>query len=521
MAKPELEPTADFYILSDLHLGEGRSPESGRYSVMEDFFHDESFSRLIDHLMDKYRERPNDLVVVLNGDVFDFLSVMAVPGEEEAAARGFTVSDRERRFGLEPTEEKSAWKLDWIAEGHIIFIQALGRLVGAGHNLEILRGNHDLELYFPLVRERLFAWILETLAPEQRAEAEQRIQYHDWFYLVPGRLYAEHGHHYEPSNSTRFPLRPLASVKRNAQNKPKQLDLPLGSLFVRYFYNRIRRSNPEAPKITSVEHYLDFIWHYDLLELVGTAKRHYPIFLSALNPLEAGISLAPTLDDVFFHREAMEKLDRETQVPGLVKTLNSLKKDPVSSSKQAMAQRITMPFVKRAVWMGVWTLGSVWMWLLIFNLIQTPALGDHPLIKATLLFLLTIFSLTALFWIGNRARRALHSVKDETTEVCARTANEIAAAAKVPVVVMGHTHYVDKRRLEHGGWYGNSGTWVVMPSPWNQLDPDARRRTFLRVQGERLDTVRWNDNGNRIDPVPLFEAEVPDIPRSGPRHDLI
>ena len=137
----------DLVVLSDLHLGEGRDERIARYSPTEDFFHDRAFARLLEHLSARYADDPGRLVLVLNGDVFDFLTVIRVPDDAEAERRGFTVSQAESRFGLDPTEAKSIYKLDVIREGHGEFFRALARFIAAGHRVEILRGNHDLELH--------------------------------------------------------------------------------------------------------------------------------------------------------------------------------------------------------------------------------------------------------------------------------------------------------------------------------------------------------------------------------------
>ena len=97
----------DLIILSDLHLGEGLLHQEGRYSPTEDFFLDKPFARFIDHLIENYKDDPSQLSLVLNGDIWDFLTVTRVPSDTEAAHRGFEVSSSERKFGLDPSAKKS------------------------------------------------------------------------------------------------------------------------------------------------------------------------------------------------------------------------------------------------------------------------------------------------------------------------------------------------------------------------------------------------------------------------------
>ena len=159
LAKPSKEKSQshDLIVFSDLHLGEGRNNPTRRYSPMEDFFYDEAFARLLAKLMKQYEEDPSRLVLVLNGDVFDFLTVATIPDRSLLEKMGVSVSNTERRFGLDPTPKKSVYKLDMIMSGHKPFFEALASFVSAGHKIEILRGNHDLELFF----DDDMSWLLD------------------------------------------------------------------------------------------------------------------------------------------------------------------------------------------------------------------------------------------------------------------------------------------------------------------------------------------------------------------------
>lgn len=63
----------------------------------------------------------------------------------------------------------------------------------------------------------------------------------------------------------------------------------------------------------------------------------------------------------------------------------------------------------------------------------------------------------------------------------------------------------DLRKIADGkAVYANSGTWTAVNNPWDRLVPEARRHTFLYVQGNEARLCRWNDDAERIDRVPLF-----------------
>lgn len=500
-----VEPTVaapDLVVLSDLHLGEGRPRDDELYCVQEDFFSDEVFARFMEHLRDRYRDRQRELVVVLNGDVFDFLTVTTYPDPAAESPPGFPVTPQEEKFGLEATPAKSVFKLEAIFAGHSVFFRALSSMVAAGHRLEILRGNHDLELYFPEVQVRL----KELIASQGGATADQverLVHFHNWFYLEPGRVYIEHGNQYEESNSIRYPFRPLLPGLPDEQ---QVLDYPLGSMFVRYFYNQVRRSNPYAPRVASFEQYMGFLVHYNLLDLIQVGREQYPFFVSALDPrVPSGTSRSSNLDDAR-HEATLRSLAPDTEPPDLYREISDLKVHPLSASKVGLVREMLRPLIRRFVWIAGLSLAVVYIWLFFFNLFQDPRIPGGPFVRAILLLVLTVASSVAAVWGANVLRRIIGRRRDLTVDKCRDRGIRIGHAAAVPLVLMGHTHVVDYhqspgRRVT----YANSGTWIATESPWDRLVSNPRKNTFLLVSGKSVRLRRWNDNALRMDEVPVFD----------------
>jgi UDP-2,3-diacylglucosamine pyrophosphatase LpxH len=147
------EPTAPqvprLYIASDLHLAEGLDPRTRRYARLEGFFYDEEFASFLAKCAEDAGREP--AILILNGDVFDFLSCLHVPSRPDRKALGFGVSGFERKYGLASSETKAVWKLDQVLKGHPAFFTALVRWMALGHRVVLIRGNHDLELFWPAV----------------------------------------------------------------------------------------------------------------------------------------------------------------------------------------------------------------------------------------------------------------------------------------------------------------------------------------------------------------------------------
>ncbi len=504
MSSSESKP--DLVVLSDLHLCEGIVEPPARYSPMEDFFYDDAFARLLDSLHARYAERPEDLRLILNGDVFDFLSVTVLPSREEALRRGIRLEPSEDRFGLEPSSAKSVYKLDVIMDGHPAFFAALARFVAQGHQVELLRGNHDLELYYRDVRTRLRDRLCKYDGGPTPEQVRRLLRVHQWFYLEPGRVYIEHGNQYEASNSIRYPLRPVVRSARRRRER-RLLDYPLGSLFVRFFYNRVHRSDPYTPKVISFEQYLEFLRRYNLMDTLRIARDHYPFFVTALRPAVTAGSSRPSLREDERQQATFRALEAATLPPGLHAKLDRLKVHPMAASKLALAQEMMGPIFKRFLRVTALGLGSVYMWFLIFSLIQaTPWLAENVFGKAWLMALLSVGTVGTLFWLGNGMLTRMRRRTDETVEMCAQRAAEIAELAQVRLVLMGHTHVADLRTLCEGrAVYANSGTWAAVEDPWSALVPQSRRFSFLYVRGDAVEVSRWNDEAGRIEPVPFFD----------------
>ena len=69
-------------IVSDLHLSEGLDAKTGRYSRLEDFLFDDAFARFLRY-HEEVRRQPRfggrPWLLLVNGDMFDFLQVVSLP----------------------------------------------------------------------------------------------------------------------------------------------------------------------------------------------------------------------------------------------------------------------------------------------------------------------------------------------------------------------------------------------------------------------------------------------------------
>lgn len=266
---------ASVVVASDLHLSIGRDPVTGMYAAIENFFADDAFARWLAG----YDTEAGSLILVLNGDIFDFVRVTPVPrsaadyrawadrleglGESDRAgelrrlaevpdgerrrAASHIISPKEYRFGLRTDDYKNIWKLHLIVIGHEPFFDALARFLAAGGTLVIVKGNHDVELHWPLVRQALRDELVRrapiTAHGRPPSEVAASVAFADEGFTL-GNVHIEHGHQYEPMTSVVGP--PVLDAA------PTQINYPLGSFINRYFINRLERLDPFIDNVKPV-----------------------------------------------------------------------------------------------------------------------------------------------------------------------------------------------------------------------------------------------------------------------------
>ena len=90
----------------------------------------------------------------------------------------------------------------------------MARFAAAGHTIDIIVGNHDVELLAPEVVRR--ARSPHPRRGRQRRSPPARIRVVPWFVYVPGIAWIEHGHVYDEGCSFEFNLAPMRSEGRQA-----------------------------------------------------------------------------------------------------------------------------------------------------------------------------------------------------------------------------------------------------------------------------------------------------------------
>lgn len=428
-------PPEEIFVVSDFHLGRGRNPITGRFSRTENFLADEAFARFLG-----YTAPGPQKLLFINGDTFDFVRICEHPGTAQEleewseflkalkiaktpAELRQGVSSKERKFGLETDDYKSAWKLLQIANGHREFFQALAKWINAGALLLLSKGNHDLELYWPLVRESL----KELLRREGADGSKLNMQmlYCDDSVSI-ANIYFEHGHKYDPQqridDNDPSPVLP---------DQPTQLKLPLGIFVNRYLVNQLEKLEP---------------------------------FLGAVRPTE----------------RILWMLLRKHPLAGIQVLFRSLR-----FIRRAFQTSHVRDFFWYAVYIGAVALPFITVLVIVgifaFVSNQEIVVKKHPWISTVIGLGMVAPYLAAAFrelanWLGRKKKKSAVVGEDEMARGVYATIQKLKfpSASRI-YAVMGHTHDQDTQSLPDLDGakvlYLNTGTWIpVWPDDRPDLD---------------------------------------------------
>ena len=465
---------SDFH-LTDAELGQPGKSLWKRYKRPK-FFMDQSFKRFIHFLQEKITLSDSDskIELVLNGDIFDFDSVMKLPLHTR-----FHISWLEKKRGLFPEEEKSRFKMHTILNDHNVWVNTIRQFIQQGNSVVFIIGNHDIELHWPLVQKELMHFL--SLSSEE----QERVRFCEWFFVSEGDTTIEHGNQYDDYCVASNPIHPL--IKKG---KRIQVRLPFGDITSRYMINGMGLFNPHADTsfLMSLSEYFKFFYKYSLrvhpwLPISWLWSSTVSFFIAL------GDGLLPAMRDPLFIEQRVDEIARKSNAtPQMVRTLRELHThsaifNPIKIARELWLDRflilLLVIFVSFEFYMVIRaTIAPIsWLWFFVFSILLTPFLYFYS--------------------------RNIKSEVIKSTEEALRQAPLIAQITKTTRVVFGHTHremhtFVDTTEVL------NTGTW----SPAFK-DPECREpftnRCFVWIRQKNSEESRvselfhWKDPG--IEPV--------------------
>jgi UDP-2,3-diacylglucosamine pyrophosphatase LpxH len=522
----EPESQYDLLIVSDLHLSEGRHSETREFSTNEDFFFDEEFARFVAHYQDQTRWPGKKWHLIINGDFLDFLQVTS----QKDAPPSLKRDPEHPEYGLACGKQETVYKLKKIMEGHWLFFEALAEFAGSGNRITITKGNHDVEFHYPGVqaafvnelRGVLKRKLLRAAEPDRAQRAEMinsnSIHFADWFYYEKDLLWVEHGNQYDAVNSFRYWLSPLLpAIPGWPQDRQNEIDLPWGSFFVRYLFNRIENIEPFADNIKPQT---SFVWWLLRKHPILAVRFVFGYGRYMFRKLRRAWRRPPP--DAYAqrkkeHNQRLSALAKASGIPEAgLQDVNRMRAAPVLSEPSGMKW-------KTLRWAIRWRVVLPLVCLVLALVIAACALAVTPFLSA-----LIPAPIQDVVW-GNRldtatyawAATALRVVRWAVFPVVivviigflkwlftgeepkkpsslVHPAKAISKLLNVRYVIMGHTHDADLQSVgPNGEEYFNTGTWTIVFSERERLIRKAVEFVFVqalrRNEGLQVKLLEWDD----------------------------
>ncbi len=493
----------DIVVLSDLHLGRGKNPETGRYHSLEAFFYDEDLARFCRYLCDDARKRDQAFRLILNGDVFDLLRI-----EPEGTT--------ERRFGAAHTPALAARTVRDILAGHPAFVAALAEVLEAGHEIVILPGNHDIETQWEPVRQEIRGAVVAALTQRgaDAAAGLERLRLLDWFYYEPGRVWIEHGCQYDPENAFRYPLRgDLVDVPEDLFEA--EHDLPLGNFFQRYLYNAFGHITFIVPTARANLRYIKWLLVNQPALLFRVLTSHVPFGIQVLRRLARSVD--PGRHELRrAHERALAALAESSGLGDQLLAIDDLKEvraDVVQATRALGWQLIKLGGSGILI-----ALATISLWYVGFMSIDElgAGFGLKTFLFLALNFVMLMLAAGTLFY-------SLLRSSGPSQKPFARAAQRLIELVDVPIVTFGHTHDETVTRLTRPSgeraWYYNTGTWIAIFTHDVLLPRERVQYTFLRIRGQEAELLHWSPG--RKEPLPVILLDDDDNEPPAPRQPAL
>lgn len=489
----------DIIVLSDLHLGRGKNPETGRYARLEAFFYDDDFADFCAHLVREAGRSGRRFKLVLNGDTFDLLRL-----EPDTSQTGRS------RYCPAWTPAEAAVMMRRILDGHPRFVRGLGAILSAGHEIVFLAGNHDAELQWEPVQEEVRRALLAEVAKgawaasarDVVAWASDKLRFEGWFHHEPGRIWIEHGCQYDAENAFRYQLR-RRHVDLPDEVHRAEIDLPLGTFFQRYLYNSFGNITFIVPNARSNNRYFRWLMLNRPRMLARTFFVHLPFFLQVLRRLAKSAPDEAPLRDL--HQAELTELAARSELGDKLVAIDELKQ--ASHQASIVGRQLIGRIVKAAGYVLLGGFLAAALWMLGFNAIgsMSTGIGFKAVLFLTLNFLFLVLTVGALTYL------LLRPAGSEPDPHARAAAARIADITAVPIVTFGHTHDEVIARLPGDGgepsWYFNTGTWIAVFTADSLLPRERVQYTFLRVTGLRGELLHWSPARGAATPVILLEED--------------
>ena len=418
-------------VLSDLHLGAGYAQAGG--NCLEDFVADEPLAQFLREIEREAELDQREVELIINGDLFEFLQIPAV-------AKFDPTEVYPREAYLDSSAEASVKRLNIIIEGHQEIFSALSDFMhveAPKRRITIIKGNHDVNLFWPGVKSRL-----REVLGASGARASLLLFAEE--FVSREKIYVEHGHQRaEKMNSYRDFLDP------RLPGDPTQLYYPAGSHFVINVFNEIERERWFVDSIKPLTALIWFAFQWD--------------FNLAASMLKSFIAHTPALVVSDFAPHAEEAVSGNTLLQYLETADKRLQMSEQYSSDPSFRRQFHQQIQRYLDDAHVANQSNA--------AFSEADIGSNPLEMGQA--------------EQNRQRASLR-----------QAAAEIARQEGAKVILFGHSHHPVYEALDGDGVYINTGCWLwkqdlsgVPIETWEALFKDPQKNVDIpgRLPYARID----------------------------------
>ena len=513
-------------VVSDFHMTSGRDPRTGRYSATEDFFWDQEFADFLD-----YFSKQRKWTLVFNGDLFDFIQVLVFPTDAERSTFGIEEKDINRTYGLRSTSGVTVFQVNKVIDGHSKFFDALVSFVLKGNHVKILKGNHDVQLFWSDVQNRMYKRLEDKCSDAERHLVRERLEFLPWCYHIPDLIYVEHGNQYEDTCSSRHFLYPALPFKYRGT---EQIELELSSFLVRYWTNGVETVNPLADNIRPTSKFVSWFWKNHPLHFIVTAGSGLRYVLKAFSKARAltkrgaiaGLREVEEKNRALI-REQAERFakDKEESSVGelerkLLKIYSFMKEPVLPKGAWNFLKMVLRPARDFLLWiLPLLLIGYLGKILTLLARVVGPSLASqftdlssfidrHPILHILVLIAVGIL-LIRLRTSRKISKEPQGHVLSGVSTQMRGIADRIRETLNVKYVTFGHTHYSDIHRLASDGWYFNTGCWITVFAEKEKLYRAAQQFTFLKLENGDAELLHWEPSKREPATVVVMDTETP------------
>jgi len=477
----------ELVVVSDLHVGRGRDPETGRYKRLEAFFYDNDFYRFCSWLCEDALERGITFKLILNGDTFDLLRIDS--GEPNPTSLA----------GIPLTPDAASNSVREMLEGHVTFVEGLARVLDCGHSIVFIAGNHDIEIQWQAVQDT----IRNVITSYVKTDIEPNIEFAPWFYHEPNRLWVEHGCQYDEDNAFEYFLRTRTELMSDEFHK-SEVGLPMGSLFQRYIYNNLGNITFIVPGRGAMGRYFRWLLFNKPKLVVRTFAGRLPLFLKMVWKSSRARLHKDSL--IRLHESSFDAL---AITSGLNGKLYEVAKMSRSSRSDSVIGKMALGFLKGAGIMLLITMVILALWFA--SVYGLTTLATSVGLRA-ILFIVSNFGFVMLLFIAVLFI-ILRTAKEPESSPMRTTARRIGRVLDIPMVVFGHSHDEVVWSLSRGKGkktkYFNTGSWASVFTR-DQLVPRERvQYTFLHIVEDNGTLLQWSPGRDKPMPVILLDDGHP------------